>query len=414
MKKLSDRYKRTLLFRSRRSVKVSKSRRAKRQPKQVHYNSQTTVFQPFVAKAWDGNEEQEVLCMKQPISPPHHINFDDYIEETLSFLQAVRDKIGRKRLEGATRPTWIKVKQGRIPRIHGFYDYSQISSISISAALVVAACYDRAARISGKAPPAINYPQWPQSVFRVLFDVGFFEFIGHIKSEDSDLCRHRGNDGSGKIMSAISGKNANGLEECSGEIFNLLKFLSFKDDAAEVILADVNSAISEAMINVARHAYPDDFVQESEYDTVNQWWMTAQADRENRTLTIVVYDQGATIPGTLPRREWFKRAVEGAMRQVIPDFSYSSERRARDHEFINYSVKEGKTQTGDHQRGLGLPQMQSLIDLCDDGSLTIVSRAGLYKYGKNTGVHKRALPTELEGTLIEWHLSLPEGASLDG
>lgn len=349
--------------------------------------------------------------MREPVAPPKNIDFDGGLKETLPFLAKIKEQIGKKRIPGANRPSWIKYKNGRIPRLHGFYDYSQISTISISAALVIAACYDRAARISGKAPPAINYFQWPQEVFRVLYDVGFFEFIGHVKTQNPNLALHRENDGSHKIISAISGKNANGLEECSGEIYNLLTFLSYNETKATEILADVNSAVSEAMINVARHAYPEDFVEQSPYDTVGQWWMTAQADREDRTLRIVLYDQGATIPGTLPFRSWFKETVEAAMQQIIPSFKHSPDYRALDHEYINHSMKEGKTQTGDKQRGLGLPQMQSLIDLCDDGSLTIVSRGGLYKYSKNIGTHTQALPVDLEGTLVEWHLSLPEGAS---
>ena len=54
-----------------------------------------------------------------------------------------------------------------------------------------------------------------------------------------------------------------------------------------------------------------------------------------------------------------------------------------------------------------LDEMQSLIDICPDGTLSILSRRGLYKYGKGMGVFKRSLDYELEGTLIEWELTLP-------
>ena len=136
--------------------------------------------------------------------------------------------------------------------------------------------------------------------------------------------------------------------------------------------------------------------------------MSARADRGSNKLTIVVYDQGATIPGTLPHRDWFQRQVSSIMKAIIPSFDYGKQRTI-DHEFINYSMKKGKTQTGDAQRGLGLPQMRDLIDICPDGTLSVVSRQGLYRYAKGTGVFKCPLKIGLDGTLIEWELTLPRG-----
>ncbi|GGG60020.1 hypothetical protein GCM10011415_02440 [Salipiger pallidus] len=346
------------------------------------------------------------------MNPPHLINFEDGIEDTLLFLKSIREKMGRKRSPSSNRVNWVKEIPNRLPRISTFYDFSKIESISVSAALVIASCYDRARRMSGITPPAINYGEWPQDVFQVLHDVGFFEFVGHV-GVGSGIPVHIGGVSGRKVTSAVSGTNANGLEECSDRVLELLRFLSVDDEYAEQLLIDINSVVSEAMINVARHAYPKEFVENSEYDTIGQWWFAAQADRDKREIRVVVYDQGATIPGTLPQREWFKHAVETIMRSVVPDFDYDRDKAERigthDQHYINYSMKKGKTQTQDPQRGLGLPQMQSLIDLCDDGSISIVSRYGFYRYSKGTGITKSGLSTELEGTLVEWRLSLPAG-----
>ena len=402
MKRLTKRYKSILIYRARKESYKQKFRVKKSYAR----NLSNSRFTPFVVNTWDGTINQKALCVRKPVDPPENINFEDSIDETLVFLKKIRDGIGKKQPDGSPQPGWLKKKNGRLPRCGAFYDYSLIKSISVSAALVIASCYDRAGRISGVTPPAINHQDWRDSVFRVLSDVGFFKFIGHPppdtrgKTED-EL----------KIFSAISGKNANGLEECSNEVLELLKFLSYSDRIATTILAEINSVVSEAMINVARHAYPRDFVEESPYDTVGQWWMTAQADRHNQTLTVVVYDQGATIPGTLPHKKWYQSYVEKVIRNVRPEFDYHRDAqhlRTLDPHFINHSMKKGKTQTNDPQRGLGLPQMQSLIDRCEDGSLTIVSRAGLYKYRKGNAVTKRALPLQLEGTLVEWHITLPK------
>lgn len=402
MKKLTKRYKSILVYRAAKAHKNKKNRSMIKTPMALT----EMQFKPFVVNIWDGEINQKALCVRKPIAPPEHINFEDTIDETLVFLKKIRDSIGQKRFDGSPHPGWLKNKKGRLPRLGTFHDYSTIKSISVSAALVVASCYDRARRITGVTPPAINHQDWPDSVFRVLSDVGFFKFIGH-KPPNA----RKPTEDQIKIFSAISGKNANGLEECSNEMFELLKFLSYSGQSATTILTDVNSVVSEAMINVSRHAYPKDFVEESPYDTVGQWWMTAQADRQNQTLTVVVYDQGATIPGTLPSKQWYRNYVQSIMRHFRPDFDYKRDAehlRTRDAHFINHSMKKGKTQTNDPERGLGLPQMQSLIDQCDDGSLTIVSRAGLYKYSKGNSVTKRALPLDLEGTLVEWHITLPK------
>lgn len=402
MKKLTQRYKSTLIYRSKKNLYKNRLR----DKRSYVRDASRSTFTPFIVNTWDGTTNQKALCIRKPVTPPENINFEDSIDETLVFLKRIRDGIGKKRHDGSPQPGWLKKKNGRLPRLGTFHDYSLIKSISVSAALVIASCYDRAGRISGITPPAINHQDWPDNVFRVLSDVGFFKFIGHRPPDDRDNTEDEL-----KIFSAISGRNANGLEECSNEILELLKFLSYSGRSATAILAEINSVVSEAMINVARHAYPKNFVEDSPYDTVGQWWMTAQADRQNQTLTVVVYDQGATIPGTLPHKTWYQSYVEKIVRNVRPDFDYHRDAqhlRTLDPHFINHSMKKGKTQTNDPQRGLGLPQMQSLIDRCEDGSLTIVSRAGLYKYRKGNSVTKRALPLQLEGTLVEWHITLPK------
>lgn len=406
MKKLSVKHRLYLIKKSGRAEKKFRRRQQKFLARRA-LTITPTNFKPFEVKMWDGLVERSALCMRPPVIPPPHINFEDDIDLTLDYLKSIRDKIGRRKNKNVRRISWVKERKSGLARIGGFYDYSKIKSISVSAALVVASCYDRAKRITNSTPSAINYTDWPSEVFQVLYEVGFFDFIGHTgQSGLGEIYRAKFDDDF-RVMSAISGRNANGLEQCSNEIVDLLKFLCPTSNEITKILPEINTAISEAMINVARHAYPDDFVAASPYDTVGQWWMTARADRSLQQLKIVVYDQGATIPGTLPHRSWFKATVEDVLRSIAPNFRYDHSHRTLDQEYINYSMKKGKTQTGEPERGLGLPQMQALIDLCEGGTLTVVSRAGLYRYDKVDGVSKRALPTELEGTLVEWNLILP-------
>ncbi len=412
MKKLSPKQKLRQLRIIRSRIKKRK-RRAKKLFEVQKEREKTPHFKPFKVKIWDGLNERTAICTRQPNIPPADLNFDADIDATLRFLKIIRDKLGTKRSNPYARLTWVKERKNRLPTINSFHDFTKIKSISVSAALVIASCYDRAKRITKVTPPAINYDEWPDEVFQVLFEVGFFDFIGHTGSTAIDEVYRTKIDSDFKVMTALSGRNANGLDMASEEIEGLLNFLYNSGSRASNLLPDINTAISEAMINVSRHAYPEDFVVSSAYDTVEQWWMTARAEHSSQQLTIVVYDQGSTIPGTLPYRSWFKTVVQDAMRVIIPDFIHDESYRALDHEYINHSMKKGKTQTGEPGRGLGLPQMQALIDLCDAGTLTVVSRAGLYKYDKASGVTKRALDTEIEGTLVEWNIFLPSGGHDD-
>lgn len=362
MKKFSQKQKQQQIRRANNSLKKRIRRKGIFSAKSDRRTPEQT-FKPFEVSIWDGSNERTALCMRPPSIPPKHINFDADIDTTLEFLKLIRDKLGRRK--SAARPTqnWVRERRGYLPRIGGFHDYSKIQSLSVSAALVVASCYDRAWRITGSVPPAINYTDWPKDVFQVFYEVGFFDFIGHSGQTGIGESYRNKCDDDFRVMSALSGRNANGLAECSGEILNLLKFLRPTDDDLRELLPEINTAVSEAMINVARHAYPDDYTLQSDYDTIGQWWMTARADRSLQQLTIVVYDQGATIPGTLPYRSWFKATVQDILRSVAPTFVYDDTRRTFDHEYINYSMKKGKSQTGERERGLGLPQMQALIDL---------------------------------------------------
>jgi two-component sensor histidine kinase len=176
----------------------------------------------------------------------------------------------------------------------------------------------------------------------------------------------------------------------------------------EPLRADIqkalNSALGEAMSNVAFHAYPDDKT-ESVDPTLHIWWVSASADRTARVLRVVIHDQGASIPATLPERSWFKAlnsiaSLETISREV--PYLYP-----RDAHYIEYAMGVGNSQTKQAGRGEGLPQMRELLDICGGGSLTILSRGGVCCYTPNGPLRSQALPTPVDGTFIEWEMHLP-------
>ena len=98
-------------------------------------------------------------------------------------------------------------------------------------------------------------------------------------------------------MKIITGRNATELREACRNIQELCKFIGNGKMLSEDIEISLNNAISEAMTNVAKHAYPA--THPFKHKHVNRWWITASADRKTAELTIIIYDQGASIPVTL-------------------------------------------------------------------------------------------------------------------
>lgn len=411
MKKISSRHHKFLVRKSRTGNRRISAVTLKRTTVPVQGGNTVPVQERFV-EVWDGKTVEKVLCLNTPTKPPSILCLNENTNQTIQFLHNLGQRVQGLKRRNKKRSNWINRKPNRPPHIKQYIGFEGIDVFATAPALIMAAIYERAKLATGEIPPAVNFPNWSAQAFQTLYEIGFFEIIGHAPAKVIQEVYVEKLDASYKVSKILTGKNADGLEAASDVIVELLEYLSINEETSDDLIAEINSAVSEAMINVAKHAYSKHFIDQSEKLCLKQWWMSAKADKTNNTLTIAVYDQGETIPGTLPKREWFQEKVEMAMQSIIPNFVYDGTQRSIDHEFINYSMKEGKTQTGEARRGLGLPQMQDLIDVCPDGTLSILSRQGLYKYDKELGVHKRRLDLELEGTLVEWKLTLPDGVSI--
>ncbi len=82
----------------------------------------------------------------------------------------------------------------------------------------------------------------------------------------------------------------------------------------EETLIKVLTTISEAITNVTQHAYPLD--HSYEYKHIDRFWVAVTANRDQKNLTVVIYDQGATIPITYPRLERTEK-VKRFLRRAI-------------------------------------------------------------------------------------------------
>lgn len=205
-------------------------------------------------------------------------------------------------------------------------------------------------------------------------------------------------------MTMITGENSTMLQGVCEAILELSRFVGDSEPLRADVHLALNSALGEAMANVAAHAYPE-VVGESDGEQLNLWWVSASADRDARTLRVVAYDQGASIPVTLPQRSWASAlSFSSALASISRDGTVP---HPHDAAYIEFAMGEGNTQTGLPGRGEGLPQMKDLVKICGAGSLTILSRGGVCCYRPGEQVNSQPLPIPIKGTLIEWEMCLP-------
>ncbi|WP_157928979.1 hypothetical protein [Pararhizobium haloflavum] len=305
-----------------------------------------------------------------------------------SGVRALRRRAGDPNKEKGA-PRWISP----------YIDFEPIEFISPSAALVLAAEYDRARRLHEDTIGAIgrlfvvNVGKWDRDVFRTLYEIDFFELLG-IKQGLNERAFQT-------ILPLHSGKKTDAIT-----IRKLLDALESMVEAAGLKAKDecfeINGALGEAVENAVLRAYPAN--GSFAHPHVNRWWMTAAIDPASRTMYVAIYDQGVSIPGSL--KDWKRFA--GFRKRFFSLFSKEPnlENQENDGEIIRLAIEESASSTNLEKHGKGLNHMKSFIDDCKDGTIRIISRRGDYSYAKGSRPLVRNLAQGIGGTLIEWRVQL--------
>lgn len=380
MKKLTPRFKVWLIRRAANQAK-------RRSPKNRSRRELVT--------AWTGDEFFKAYSERGASATPEILCLSENFGETSLFLEKLRRKMLSRSHKNQAWVRYPKSGRGK-PTVPGYYDFSLIKKIGIGAALVLAAEYARASRLVGQNPTIVNIDTWEPSVFRTLFEIGFFETVGIQDTNIAKILQYSEDTMTLKFFSGVREKTS----EADLALAKLLEYAMPGQPASDDIMIPIVSAISEAMINVARHAYPED--HSFRFRHVERWWITGTASKLNRNITIAIYDQGATIPVTYTKHFWSDRLAE------FLGVSDDSRPFATDGKTIQAAAKFGSTSTNQPERGKGLPQMKEAVELCGDGSLRILSRGGEYLYTSDGQEKVFSHPISIGGTLIEWSINLPE------
>lgn len=296
---------------------------------------------------------------------PERMDFEDNYETTVSHLHNVR----------LAAKGQIKLK---------LLDFSNLKYISTSAALVLASEVDRwNHRIKKRIRAKVE--TWHEDIKRLLCQMGYFELLGLKKPDYPPFS---------KPTVFLPFKRGLVVQGDGGLLIQQLRIEIEETVGSRIKKLELFGGLSEAITNVSQHAYPKDAA-------FRQWWLSASYDQSTQRLCVTFYDQGLTIPVTLPLSK-------------VAKFIANLLNLNRDSEKIEAAMEVGRSSTGDPERGQGLGDLLQFALAYDGGMLTIYSRRGMYRVNARKNEDEPILRSEkkdfersIGGTLIEWSVKIP-------
>ncbi|WP_090436673.1 hypothetical protein [Duganella sp. CF458] len=270
-------------------------------------------------------------------------------------------------------------------------DFSATKTISSAAVLFLVAEIDRCRKVSGIAMLTGTFPR-DKRLNRQMRDSGFYDALG-VKCDIPQRERIY----PVEYIKVRSGTAADG--RLAVELRQAL-LGPHEEQLAKDKRGSFFRGITEAMTNVAQHAYPDDWDNGPIKVIKKGWWMLGHINKLSKQLKIMIVDQGIGIPRSLPRTH----------KDVIPALLAMLKLENSDGAMIHAAMELGRSRLEQSHRGKGLNDLKQIIDLCQEGTLRILSKKGEYLYRVRGG---QCLPTivsghqdSLNGTLVEWSIPL--------
>ncbi len=340
--------------------------------------------------------KQRFVQLRGEATPlPSVFCFDRNRDETLAFIEGLRR---RTRDLDPLRPLPDRrQRRAGAVALHGYSKFETLKSISTSAALVLVAEFDRIQALKHVQMSAINLRQWDPNVRAFLANLGFLELLG-VDREVAERQYSQSEDG----VAIVKFQRGDTLDpESSGRLTDLLADMIERCGVVQDLTErNLYGALVEAMENAVRWAYPQ--FGTYAFEPLRCWWMTGAVDAPNRRLTVALYDQGVSIPATLPKWDQFPAFQTLFRRAFGRNFSLLG--TIDDALALRTAVKVAKTSSGLTHHGKGLSVFKDVVDKGVSGHLRIMSRRGDYLYRKGGRPQLSSLPTDIGGTLVEWEV----------
>ncbi|VGO20250.1 hypothetical protein [Pontiella sulfatireligans] len=265
-------------------------------------------------------------------------------------------------------------------------NFDNITELEPSAALLIAAETSHLNDRKGLQYMRPKPDGWEPEIKRLLSQMGFFELFG-VEAPDDLEYEHRRS-----FLKFFSGKSVTDTKK-TGELRERIE-KRFGQTLSPRQRQALYEGLSEAITNTQGHAYGSAYPVD-----IDKWWLSAAYDFEKEVLTIMFVDLGRTIPGTLPKKGWFEKAVHkiGLM---------------GDGEAIKAAMEYSRTRTAQPNRGKGMSEFLHFPQSVErtKNYLTIYSKKGKYtevtQEEKTIERNPESMNIMLKGTLIEWKVSL--------
>lgn len=309
------------------------------------------------------------------LDPPKTFSLYTNFGETLAFLMDLREVT-----------TFAKTLIVRGRHVPVYANFAAIESIDAAGGLVLAAEIDRWTRIDQKRLNAHD-DLWRPQIRDFFHDAGLFTLLNINPKTDPAAP-------TGPRQFALKYQTGTMvIGESADSVRTRLEELCGRSIGPRTRVYD---AISEAMTNVAHHAYPKDS-KSWPWVPIKRWWLGGSWSPDTNTVTVQMYDQGVGIPRTLPRSQHWS--------DVLPIVG-RIDRERTEAGMIEAAMEYGRTSTGAKGRGKGLAQMTDWIRETGSGSLRIMSGRGFVTYLPGRSPIRQNLPAEFRGTLVEWEVCL--------
>lgn len=361
-----------------RSARLRKSQRKVRFKLTKRHRRRALLNATWEARHPKNSALRHVSRGRVPLRVPSRLSLEDAYDATVAFIRQLR------RL----------VLEDRLPV---FLIFDDLSEVEVAATLVLTAEIDRCFKFGKVGLVNGNYPQ-DEIVYHKLETLGFFHLLG--------IRNLRGS--APRMKQSIKGKTATYV---SGNIVDPEAIDSFLnglfdgvDDVSPMTRRDLYACMIEAMKNAFEHANKKPAERRP---LPSRWWMTGTVEPDAGCCNIVMFDQGAGIPQTLPQET--AERVANLFRRIG--------RRSSDSAMIRAATRLGRSSTGLRGRGKGFGTMKKLVSRSRDGELLIYSLRGRYRFAPHAlggSKPERVDRNEsLGGTLVQWrmqHRSAMDGA----
>lgn len=312
------------------------------------------------------------------VNLPSRLDFQDNYERSAVCMEAIR------RISS--------LRQGSARHSHHYVSFDHLESISSSAALVLTA---EICRWNDQFQRLLHArtENWSPEIFDRLSQLGFFDLLTQTSVKAPATIEQDGV----KFLRYLRGVPTDQtlLRQFGATIRKMIGGTLSK-------WAILSSGLSEAITNVCHHAYPEQL----NYRAVDKhWYLTAAFNPNDRTLKVVFYDQGLTIPRSLPASGFKEHVYEWLA------LNFSPLDHKKDVALVEAAVEVGRTRTLEKGRGEGLGNFIDFINERGSGYLSIFSGRALYKYSLDAGSASTktvGFDHRVNGTLVVWKVALEE------